>query len=133
MPSPASAVGIEPGPVRARGEEPALLEEVPGDEPGVYTLQVGSFQRADEASDMVKRLERSGYRAFLVTVNMPDRGGRWYRVRVGPYETKKEAWTSKVAFEEKVRIPAFVVKKKTEGAARGATNLTQSGRAPKRG
>lgn len=118
---------------RARGEESASLEELPADEPGVYTLQVGSFQKQEEASGMIRQLERSGYRAFLVAVSMPERGGRWYRVRVGPYETKKEAWDSKVAFEQKVRIPAFVVKKKIEGGARPAAELWRPGRAPHRG
>jgi cell division protein FtsN len=127
------APSSDTGPVRVRGEEPAALEEAQEDEPGVYTLQVGSFQNAEEAGGMVKRLERIGYRAFLVSVNMPDRGGRWYRVRVGPFDTKREAWASKVAFEQKVRIPAFVVKKKTEDSPRDASDLTRPRRAPKRG
>lgn len=105
--APAKHVDIAP-----RMEEPAILESVPRDEPGVYTLQVGSFQERQDASEMVQKLQRAGYGAFLVSVNMPERGGRWYRVRVGPFESIKEVWDQKRAFEDKEKIPAFVVKRR---------------------
>jgi len=93
-------------------KENPVLETVPYDEPGRYSLQVGSFQNRGEANEMIRKLHRAGYGVFLVSVNMPDRGGLWYRVRVGPFKTKKEVWGKKKLFEEKERIPAFVVKKR---------------------
>ena len=95
-----------------RMEEPPIPESIPYDEPGIYSLQVGSYQARRDAGEMVKKLQRAGYPSFLVSVNMPDRGGVWYRVRVGPFDSKKEVWDQKRLFEEKEQIPAFVVKKR---------------------
>ena len=76
-------------------------------------MQVGSFQEKRDANELVKKLQQAGYGAFLVSVNMPDRGGIWYRVRVGPFDSKKEVWDQKREFEQKEQIPAFIVKKRT--------------------
>ncbi len=64
---------------------------------------------------MVRKLERAGHDVFLVSVNMPERGGLWYRVRVGPFSTKSEVWKYKKRFEEQERMPAFVVKLRVAG------------------
>ena len=112
-PSQMSADHISPAAdFQPRMKEDPILESVPHDEPGVYSLQVGSFQSKQEANEMVRKLERAGYGAFLVSVNMPDRGGLWFRVRVGPFPTKQEVWEKKKEFEDRERIPTFVVKKR---------------------
>lgn len=97
---------------KPRLEETPVPEKVPEAEDGTYTLQVGSFQDQREASLLVKKLERAGHSAFLVSVSMPERGGRWFRVRVGPFNSKKTAWNYKLSFEQKERMPAFVVKRR---------------------
>jgi cell division septation protein DedD len=105
--------GSEKVDVIPRMEETPIPESVPQDEPGTYSLQVGSFQEKRDANELVKKLQQAGYGAFLVSVNMPDRGGIWYRVRVGPFDSKKEVWDQKREFEQKEQIPAFIVKKRT--------------------
>lgn len=100
---------------RPRHDEEPIPEKVSEAEPGTYSLQVASFKDQGEASLMVKRLERAGHKAFLVSVHMPERGGVWYRVRVGPFQSKKTAWTYKKSFEEKERLATFVVKRRSEG------------------
>ncbi|MFO8071577.1 MAG: SPOR domain-containing protein [Polyangia bacterium] len=97
-----------------REEEPTP-DKVSDSETGFYTLQVASFQDQAEASEMVRRLERAGHRSFLVSVYMEERGGRWYRVRVGPFKSRKAAWDYKEDFEEKERLPTFVVKRRSHG------------------
>ena len=92
-------------------EEQPVPEKVRDDEEGIYTLQVGSFQDQREASLMLDRLKRAGHRSFLVRVNTED-DGTWYRVRVGPFNSKKKAWSYKEDFEQKERLPAFVVKRR---------------------
>lgn len=101
--------------VRPQREESPIPEIAASDEKGLYSLQVGSFQTRREATQMVRKLERAGHEVFVVSVNMPERGGVWYRVRVGPFLSKKEAWDYKKQFEDQERIPAFVVKKKVAG------------------
>ncbi len=98
--------------LRPRHTEDPMPENVRGDEPGVYSLQVGSFRDRVQASEMAHKLERAGHRAFLVSVDMPERGGTWYRVRVGPFDSHKKAQEYKKSFEERERLPAFVVKRR---------------------
>ncbi len=98
-----------------RLEEPPIPEKVAREEPGTYSLQVGSFQDRREASKMIRKLERAGHQSFLVSVKMPDRGGLWFRVRVGPFHSKREAWKYKKIFEDRERLPAFVVKRRARG------------------
>lgn len=95
-----------------RHQEEPIPEKVPDSEPGTYSLQVASFQDQHEATEMVHKLKRAGHKSFLVSVVMPERGGTWYRVRVGLFSSKKAAWGYKRDFEEQERIPAFVVKRR---------------------
>jgi cell division septation protein DedD len=97
---------------RPRRSESLVPEEVRDNEPGSYSLQVDSFRDRREASLLVSKLQKAGHVAFLVTVDNPERGGQWFRVRVGPFATKAEAWRYKRAFEEKERMAAFVVKRR---------------------
>jgi cell division septation protein DedD len=117
-PRVATAVGDsgegEDRPVEPKHEESPVLEKLTEAEPGVYSLQVASFDSQDEASEMVRKLRRAGHDSFLVSVTTSD-SGRWYRVRVGPFESKTAAWRYKAAFEERERMPAFVVKRRSRG------------------
>jgi len=93
-----------------RFEDP-IPEKVNDITPGIYSLQVASFQSQREASVLVSKLKRAGHKSFLVSVNMPERGGLWYRVRVGPFTSKKTVWQYKKSFEDKEKMPVFVVKR----------------------
>jgi cell division septation protein DedD len=98
-----------------RHHEDPIPEKIPEADPGTYSLQVASFQDQGEATQMVRKLKRAGHKSFIVSVNMPDRGGIWYRVRVGPFNSKREAWSYKRDFEERERLPVFVVKRRKRG------------------
>ncbi len=101
--------------IRPSLKEPPIPEKLKQEDPGYYSLQVGSFQKRYEANQMVRMLERAGHKTFLVSVHMPERGGRWYRVRIGPFLSKRDAWDYKKEFEDRERIPAFVVKRRAKG------------------
>jgi cell division septation protein DedD len=105
---------LESDTMAPRREESPILEKLSDAEPGVYSLQVASFDSQAEASELVRRLRRAGHESFLVSVTTPE-NVRWYRVRVGPFESKNAAWRYKTAFEEKERLPAFVVKRRSQG------------------
>jgi cell division septation protein DedD len=97
---------------RPRHTESLVPEEIRDNEPGSYSLQVDSFRDRREASVLVSKLAKAGHKAFLVSVDNPERGGQWFRVRIGPFATKIEAWKYKRAFEEKERMATFVVKRR---------------------
>ena len=92
--------------------ESPIPEEVRDSEPGIYSLQVDSFRDRREASQLMLKLRKAGHAAFLVSVDNPERGGQWFRVRVGQFATKIEASRYKRAFEEKERMATFLVKRK---------------------
>jgi len=57
---------------------------------GVMAVQVASTKDAASAEFLVKKLVQLGYAGFSTKAEIPNKG-TWYRVRVGPYQTKTEA------------------------------------------
>ncbi|WP_051341486.1 SPOR domain-containing protein [Azospirillum halopraeferens] len=76
-PAPATAAR---GPTRPPAGAPA----------GRYTVQVGTFRDAANATALVRRLTERGYRAYAMGWTDPE-GRSWTAVRVGGYEGRGEA------------------------------------------
>ena len=56
---------------------------------GDYTVQVSSWQSRTKADQEVTRLSNAQFDAFVEEGTVE--GDRWYRVRVGRYQTQGEA------------------------------------------
>ncbi|MEW6194572.1 MAG: SPOR domain-containing protein [Bacteroidota bacterium] len=56
-----------------------------------FNVQVSSWRNKGKAEDEVKRLRGRGFDAFLVEANLPQKGGIWYRVRIGNFKSSDEA------------------------------------------
>ncbi len=56
-----------------------------------YNYQVSSWRNKAKAEQEVKRLRGLGFDAFLTEAFLPEKGGTWYRVRIGNYKTREEA------------------------------------------
>lgn len=56
-----------------------------------YNLQISSWPNRTRAEQEVNRLRDIGFNAFIVQADLPQKGGIWYRVRVGPFKSEKEA------------------------------------------
>ena len=56
-----------------------------------YNFQVSSWRNQVKAEQEVQRLRRKGYDAFVVEVYLPQKGGTWFRVRIGDFKSEKEA------------------------------------------
>ena len=52
-----------------------------------YIMQCGSFKTQGRAEELKARLALQGFEARVIVSN----GGKWYRVVLGPYESKREA------------------------------------------
>ena len=52
-----------------------------------WTAQLGSFHEEKNAERFVSRIKKKGYTPFVVK----GENSKWYKVRVGPYPSKKEA------------------------------------------
>jgi cell division septation protein DedD len=81
---------------------------------GEYTLQVISYDQPAAANEFADALRARGHEAFVVSADVPDRG-RYYRVRIGPFETKYKADAYRAQFETQERMNTFVVKRPKEG------------------
>lgn len=81
---------------------------------GEYTLQVISYDQLAAANEFAEALRSRGHQAFVVTADVPERG-RYYRVRIGPFETKHRADAYRTQFEAQERMNTFVVKRPKEG------------------
>jgi hypothetical protein len=57
---------------------------------GRYSLQAAAFPNEPGASEFSERLKRAGVPAYVVAADIAGRG-RWFRVRVGRFETAKDA------------------------------------------
>lgn len=55
-----------------------------------FCIQVSSWKENQKAEREVNKLKNMGYQAFMVKVNIPQRG-IWYRVRVGYFSSLEEA------------------------------------------
>ncbi|MCX6168534.1 MAG: SPOR domain-containing protein [Ignavibacteriales bacterium] len=56
-----------------------------------YNLQISSWPNRARAEEELSRLRKLGANAIIVEANLPQKGGMWYRIRLGPYKTQKEA------------------------------------------
>lgn len=77
------------------------------DPQGSYSLQVGSFAAAVDASKMKQSLVDKGYPAFMVEADLGSKG-IWYRVRMGPYADGMAAKTMQALVEKQDKIKGFI-------------------------
>jgi len=57
----------------------------------IFVVQKSSWREKSKAEKAVRRLKQRGENAFMTTANIPSKGGVWYRVRVGYFNTLSEA------------------------------------------
>lgn len=80
--------------------QPHLSEE------GKYTVQVSSFTEREKATDLVTRLIRKKYSAYITSTQISQT--TWYRVRVGQFATREEAQKFALTLKKKEKLNTFV-------------------------
>jgi len=75
---------------------------------GAFTLQVVSFEQRDPAERFAHALRARGHKAYTVSAEVPGRG-RTFRVRVGPFTTRREALEYQTRFEQSERMHTILV------------------------
>ncbi len=83
--------------IEERAREPETESTEP-DEAGPYVLQVGSFQRAEDAESLKARLALLGMVARVQQVSVDE--ATYHRVRVGPYDSARETDEARQQLEE---------------------------------
>ena len=87
-------------------ERPAAL--VPAGAEGTYTLQVVSYESRAQARDFSANLRARGHRAFVAEADVPGRG-RYFRVRIGPFDSRAEAKAYQARFEQDEHMHTILV------------------------
>ena len=77
--------------------------------PGYY-VQVAAFQYGENARRLKRKLQSRGYPVYIVTAK---RGRKLHRVRVGPFESRKDAASLARRLQEAFLYPTLVLKETT--------------------
>jgi DedD protein len=72
-----------------------------------FTLQIKSTQSQEDADRFVHKLKGQGYHAFVVSADLPGKG-RWYRVRLGKFDSHDAAEQYLKDFKRETKLGAFV-------------------------
>ena len=88
-PKPAEpVVGQAPAPAEKKTTEPPKAAAV---QTGDFVLQLGAYREEETAQTVIQRLSGKGYQAQVMTKDLPAKGGKWYRVRIGRFKNREEA------------------------------------------
>ncbi|MBW1831715.1 MAG: SPOR domain-containing protein [Deltaproteobacteria bacterium] len=90
---------------------PQTTVSAPAGYEGRYTLQVISYQDAEEAQVFASALRKRGHAAYVTTGIVEGRGTHW-RVRIGPFATRQQAQGYRTTFEREEGMNTFIIRNK---------------------
>lgn len=90
---------------------PDRTKSSPAGYEGLYTLQVISYRDPQEAQVFADALRKRGHAAYVTSGSVEGRGTHW-RVRIGPFESRREAQSYRTTFEHEEGMNTFIVRKK---------------------
>ena len=72
--------------ILTRQEQLRVQNSSPGVEvaPKSVIIQLGAFQNQSDADNFQAQMALLGFDPFIESVDLPDKGGIWFRVRLGP-------------------------------------------------
>ena len=105
---------LAPQPPAAPAEEgrssaplPAIPKVAPPAAAPYFTLQIKATQSQPEAARFSARLTSEGFHPFVAEAELPGKG-RWYRVRVGHFDSRAKADRYLMDFKRETHLEAFV-------------------------
>jgi DedD protein len=114
----ASSVVNNPHDVLTRmAKEASAPADAPVEEgrPGGYQLQTSSFRKEADATSFATALRQRGHRAYVEPAQVSGRG-TFYRVRIGPFKTQREAASYRSEFENREHLVPFLVEPPRDAA-----------------
>jgi cell division protein FtsN len=81
-------VGKAPAPVEKKIIEPPRAAAV---QSGDFVLQLGAYREEATAQTVIQGLSGKGYQAQVMAKDLPAKGGKWFRVRIGHFKNREEA------------------------------------------
>jgi cell division protein FtsN len=74
-----------------------------------YILQVAAFRERSTAMNLISRLEKKGYSAYL-SVHKIGSKEIWYRIRLGPYPTRSQAEVTARRLKTEERLHSYIAR-----------------------
>lgn len=99
-----------PGAVTPETRPPVAEKEGKKTEAGGFSVQVVSYQEREKAEQLRAKLRGLGYRAEITETDISGKG-KWYRVVVNGYQTRKAAEKAAVDMAAKVKGLSCAIKK----------------------
>jgi hypothetical protein len=100
--------------VRAQVKENIQVENKPESSVSTYAIQVSSFRDEKKAGILKSDLQVKGFDAFLMEAELPNHGGKWYRVFLGRYNDQDLARKDAERARQKHKLNSVIVKKTIE-------------------
>ena len=76
-----------------------------------FVVQVSSFRDVKMASILKMKLQKKGFDAYLMKIELPNHGGVWHRVFLGKYTDEALAQKAAERARQEYKLNAVVVKK----------------------
>ena len=76
-----------------------------------FAVQVSSFRDVKMASALKMKLQKKGFDAYLMEIELPNDGGKWHRVFLGQYVDEALARKAAERARQEYKINAAVIKK----------------------
>jgi hypothetical protein len=76
-----------------------------------FVVQVSSFRDVKMASILKMKLQKKGFDAYLMKIELPNHGGVWHRVFLGKYTDEALAKKAAELARQEYKLNAVVVKK----------------------
>ncbi|MBU4565026.1 MAG: SPOR domain-containing protein [Desulfarculus sp.] len=108
--APAPAPTAKPAPAPTAPAQPQGPVQAQPQDKRRFTVQVASFSDKDQALNLVRRLQDSGYPAYTLMVDVQG-AGRRYRVRVGPYAQLDAAQGAAGRIRLQHKLAAYVTRR----------------------
>jgi cell division septation protein DedD len=102
-PKPPAAPGL------ASGQTIRQADHAPRQRLRGYILQVAAFRERSTAMNLINRLEKKGYSAYLLVRHIENQG-ILYRVRLGPYGTRSQAEEMARRLKAEERLGSYIAR-----------------------
>ena len=99
---------------KAQVKENIQVENKPQSSVSTFAVQVSSFRDEKKAGILKTDLQIKGFDAFLMEAELPNHGGKWYRVFLGRYNDQDLARKDAERARQKHKLNSVIVRKTIE-------------------
>ena len=76
-----------------------------------FAVQISSFRNESRANQLKRKLRKQGFDSFLMETELPNHGGKWFRVFLGKYSDEDLAYKDAERVRQEYKLNAVVVRK----------------------